>query len=276
MEVLSDKQEYQYCNLNYQELNTIPVVFHNLSGYDAHFIIEAIANEFEGKIDLLSITKEKYISFTKHFPENGIKFKFIDSFRFMASSLDKLASYLSNYSIVHSEFESYDVNTIQLLTRKGIFPYEYLDNRSKLNQTQLPPKEKFYSTLNDSHVTDKDYLHAQEVWSAFNCQYLYEYVYLYMKTDILLLADVFENFRDQCLIAYELDPAYYYTTPGLSCDAMLKYTNVKLELLTDIDMVMFVESGIRGGISQCSNRYAHANNTGLQKNGHIVFIQSFL
>ncbi|XP_043470555.1 DNA polymerase-like [Leptopilina heterotoma] len=155
---------------------------------------------------------------------------------------------------------SYDVNKTQLLTRKGIFPYEYLDSRSKLNETQLPPKEKFYSTLNDSHVSDEDYRHAQTVWSAFNCQYLYEYVYLYMKTDILLLADVFENFRDQCLIAYELDPAYYYTTPGLSWDAILKYTNEKLELLTDIDMVMFVESGIRGGISQCSNRYAHANN----------------
>ncbi|XP_051168850.1 uncharacterized protein LOC127286461 [Leptopilina boulardi] len=251
---------HQDCNLKYQVSKTIPVVFHNLSGYDAHFIIKAIATEFEGNVSLLPINKEKYISFTKHVAANDIKFKFIDSFRFMASSLDKLASYLTNYNIVNSEFQAYDMDKIQLLTRKGIFPYEYLDCRLKLNEEQLPPIEKFYSTLNDSNISNEDYLHAQEVWSAFNCKNIGDYVYLYMKTDILLLADVFENFRDQCLDAYGLDPAHYYTTPGLSWDAMLKYTNVELELLTDIDMIMFIERGIRGGISQCSNRYAHANN----------------
>ncbi|XP_051171108.1 uncharacterized protein LOC127287984 [Leptopilina boulardi] len=178
----------------------------------------------------------------------------------MASSLDKLASYLTNYNIVNSEFQAYDMDKIQLLTRKGNFPYEYLDCRLKLNEEQLPPIEKFYSTLNDSNISNEDYLHAQEVWSAFNCKNIGDYVYLYRKTDILLLADVFENFRDQCLDAYGLDPAHYYTTPGLSWDDMLKYTNVELELLTDIDMIMFIERGIRGGISQCSNIYAHANN----------------
>ncbi|XP_051157441.1 uncharacterized protein LOC127279246 [Leptopilina boulardi] len=251
---------HQDCNINYHESQVIPVVFHNLSGYDAHFIIESIATEFDGKVELLPINKEKYIGFTKNIKGSFIKFRFIDSFKFMASSLDKLASYLDEYKIVHSVFSNYSADKIQLLTRKGVFPYEYIDSREKLDETELPSKEKFYSTLNDSNVSDEDYAHAQKVWSEFNCQNLGDYVYLYMQTDVLLLADIFENFRSQCLIAYGLDAAHYYTTPGLTWDAMLKYTNIRLELLTDIDMVMFIERGIRGGISQCTNRYAKANN----------------
>ncbi|XP_051168414.1 uncharacterized protein LOC127286143 [Leptopilina boulardi] len=251
---------HQDCNINYHESQIIPVVFHNLSGYDAHFIIDAIATEFEGNVNLLPINKEKYISFTKNVKGSYLKFRFIDSFKFMASSLDKLASYLDEYKIVNSVFSNYSDDKVKLLTRKGVFPYEYIDSREKLDETQLPPKEKFYSTLNDSNVSDEDYAHAQKVWSEFNCKNLGDYVYLYMQTDILLLADIFENFRNECLLAYGLDAAHYYTTPGLTWDAMLKYTNISLELLTDIDMVMFIERGIRGGISQCTNRYAKANN----------------
>lgn len=152
--------------------------------------------------------KEKYISFTKNVKGSLIKFRFIDSFKFMASSLDNLASYLNEYKIVKSVFSSYTSDKIQLLTHKGVFPYEYFDSKAKLDETQLPPKEKFYSTLNDSSVSDEDNVHAQKVWNEFNCQNLGDYVYLYMQTDILLLADVFENFRNQCIAAYGLDPAH--------------------------------------------------------------------
>lgn len=135
-----------------------------------------------------------------------------------------------------------------MLQRKGIFPYEYV------------PKQAFYSQLNDAEISNEEYQFACKMWDKFNCKTLAEYSDLYLKTDVLLLADVFENFRQTCFQIYDLDPAHYYTAPGLSWDAMLKYTKVKIELLTDPDMLLFVERGIRGGISQCSKRYAKANN----------------
>ena len=126
-------------------------------------------------------------------------------------------------------------------------------------------------------------MHAQNVWLAFNCQSLGDYVKLYMKTDVLLLTDIFENFREQCLNAYKLDPVHYYTTSGLTWDAMLKYTQIRLELLTDVDKLMFVERGIRGGISQCCNRYAKANNPYMDvydenqdQREHILTIAKFI
>ncbi|XP_071579878.1 uncharacterized protein [Temnothorax nylanderi] len=159
-----------------------------------------------------------------------------------------------------SGFPELNESDFDLLTRKGVFPYEYVDGFDKLLVTKLPPREAFYSSLTGETVTDNDYEHAWNVWRCFRVENLGEYSDLYLKTDVLLLADVFENFRDTCIDTYGLDPAHYYTLPGYAWDAMLRYTKVRFELLTDIDMVMFVERGIRGGLSQCSNRYARANN----------------
>ncbi|XP_043264093.1 uncharacterized protein LOC122404229 [Colletes gigas] len=261
-------------NLNYKDAFVIPVVFHNLSGYDSHFIIKEIATAFEGDVTVLPITKEKYISFTKYIEctdeewnsRKRIKLQFIDSFKFLNTSLEKLASFLSKdkLQITRSEFQKLSTEDFDLLTRKGVFPYEYIDCVEKLEQSCLPSRNSFYSSLTGDTVSENDYEHAVNVWTRFSIQTLGEYSDLYLKTDVLLLADIFENFRNSCVTSYGLDPAHYYTLPGFTWDAMLKHTRINFELLTDIDMVLFIERGIRGGLSQCSNRRARANNKYMQ------------
>ncbi|KYM94128.1 hypothetical protein ALC62_15259 [Cyphomyrmex costatus] len=193
---------------------------------------------------------------------NMMQLRFVDSFKFLSSSLEKLVCYLdkSNLTITRSIFFNLDEQEFAFLTRKGVFPYEYVNSFDKLNETSFPPREGFYSSLTDEDISVDDYQHATDVWQRFRINTLGDYSDLYLKTDVLLLADVFENFRDTCMETYGLDPAYYVTLPSYTWDAMLKNTGVRFELLTDIDMVLFIERGIRGGLSQCSHRYARANN----------------
>ena len=130
----------------------------------------------------------------------------------------------------------------------------------KLSTTEIPTKTCFYSKLNDEHISEEQYEHAQNVWNEFGCKTMRNYHDLYLKTDVLLLADVMENYRDICIGNYGLDPLWYYTAPGLAWDAALKISDIKLELLTDPDMYLMVEAGIRGGISTITKRYAKSNN----------------
>ncbi|CAH1110639.1 unnamed protein product [Psylliodes chrysocephalus] len=250
---------HEACNLNFRKQFVVPVVFHNLSGYDSHFIIRDLAKL--GKITLLPINKEKYISFTLHTP-CSIKLRFIDSIRFMSASLDELASTLNTKDLVnlHNEFNYLNPDNFQLLTKKGVFCYDYIDTWNKLDEKQLPSKNYFYNKLNDEEISNEKYEHAKTIWEKFNIQNLGEYSDLYLKTDVLLLADIFENFRNIGFNTSGLDPAWYYTVPGYSWDCMLKYTKCELEILHDNDMILFIENGIRGGISQCSSRYSEANN----------------
>ena len=152
------------------------------------------------------------------------------------------------------------LENVELLTRKGVYRYDYVSSMEKLSETQLPPKEEFYSKLNDEGISDDDYQHAINVWNTFQCKTIRDYHNLYLKSDVLLLADVFENFRKTCLKHYNLDPAHYYISPGLAWDACLKETGQELELLHDYDMLMMFEKGIRGGIFHITKRYAEANN----------------
>ena len=177
----------------------------------------------------------------------------------MATSLDNLVNNLPKdaFNNVKRNYAEYKLS---LLTRKGVYPYEYMNSLEKLKETKLPSREAFYSRLNGVGISDEDYEHAREVWETFEMKSLKDYHNLYNQVDILLLADVFENFRDICIKNYNLDPAHYYTAPDLAWDAALKVTEVKLELLSDIDMLLMVEKGIRGGVSMISNRYGKANN----------------
>ena len=153
-----------------------------------------------------------------------------------------------------------DINKFALLLRKGVYPYEYMDSWKRFKEESLPDKESFYSELNNEHITDEDYAQAQKVWDTFKVKNLDEYLDLYVQSDTLLLADVFENFRDKCIDIYELDPAHFLSAPGLAWQACLKKTKVELELLADNDMLIMYEEGTRGGMCQATYRYAKANN----------------
>ena len=313
---------HQECNLQLKlnpEKVKIPVIFHNLRGYDSHFIMQeigAIVKDYEytnkdGKkcqmnINAIPNNMEKYMAFML-----GNHLTFLDSFQFMSSGLDKLVKNITkcgkcntckpdkcmklninnkNKTSQHKtslpcgecinckkndDDEKYCINPnydklkytskifkdkkLDLMARKGVYPYDYIDSFEKFN-SPLPTKEDFYSILNNKHISYEDYEHAKNVWNIFSLKNMGEYHDLYLKSDILLLVDVFENFRKTCLEYYKLDPCHYFTSPGLSWDAMLKMTDIKLELMTDIDMFQFIEKGLRGGISYIANRHGKANN----------------
>ena len=260
------------CNLMYKILPYIPMVFHNLSGYDAHLFIKELASLTDGSIGVIAKNTEYYISFSikvevdKYIDENGIErlkeieLRFIDSLKFMSSSLDSLVNNLARGGSEFFGFEEYNENQYKLFTKKGIYPYEYMNDWDKFKETKLPPRKAFYSKLNMSGVGNEDYEHANRVWKEFGLKELGEYHDLYLKTDVILLANVFEAFRKVCLKNYGLDPAHFYTAPGLAWKACLKKTRIRLELLLDPDMLLMFERGIRGRITQSVNRWAKANN----------------
>ena len=134
-----------------------------------------------------------------------------------------------------------------------------MDSWERFDETSLPDKKYFYSELNLEGITDKDYSHAQKVFEEF-CTDIGDYHDLYVQCDTLLLADVFEKFRDTCIEIYGLDPSHFLSAPGLAWQACLKKANVNLELLTDVHMLLMIEEGIRSGMCQSMHRYAKANN----------------
>ena len=174
----------------------------------------------------------------------------------MASSLDKPSSNLKNFNFK----KNYSGNQLCLLLRKGVYPYDYVDCMKKLDETSLAPKEAFYSKLTGEGITVEDYHHAQTVWKEFHIESMKDYHNLYNLSNVLLLADTFENFRNICMNHYGLDPAWYFSAPGLAWDATLKFIKVQLELLRDPDILLMIERGIRGWIATISHRHAKANN----------------
>ena len=258
------------CNLKYKKPKFIPVIFHNLSGYDSHLFIKNLGYT-DGNIDCIPNNEEKYISFTKNTVTGSYtnkegktkpikhKIRFTDSFKFMSTSLDSLVNNLPDDAFNNLK-KYYKGEKLSLVRRKGVYPYEYMDSLERFKENKLPPKEAFYSRLTGEGISDENYEHAKKVWDVFGMKTLQDYHDLYNVTDVLLLADVYENFRNVCMENYNLDPAHYFTAPGLAWDACLKMTNVELELLSDIDMLLMIEKGIRGGVSMISNRYGKANN----------------
>ena len=136
-----------------------------------------------------------------------------------------------------------------MLIRKGVYPYEYMDGWESFDETSLPNKEDFYISLNMGDITDIDYRHLKKVFKELKMNNLDNYHDLYVQSDTLLLADVFKNFRYKGIETYKLDPAYFLSAPSLTWQACLKNTEVKLELRTDVNMLLMIEDGIRGGIT---------------------------
>ena len=224
-------------------------MFHNLSGYDAHLFIRELGAH-TSDMEVIAKNKEDYISFSikvlvdSYIDKNGeekdklIELRFIDSFKFMSSSLDSLTKNLVRGGKKLFGFEDYSELQYGLLTRKGVYRYEYIDSWDSFNKTQLPPIDAFYSNLNMSSISEDNYQHAQRVWEEFGIHNLGDYHDLYLRTDVVLLANVYEAFRDTCLKHYKLDPVHFYTSPGLAWKACLEHTGIKLELLTNPDMCL--------------------------------------
>ena len=167
--------------------------------------------------------KRRYLKRFSEKLKNKLAIKFKNTYRFCNGEIDKF----------------------MLLLRKGVYPYEYMDNWSRFDEEKLPDKSNFYNNLNMEEISEIDYRHAEKVFNKSNIKNLGEYHDLYVQSDTLLLADVFENFRDICMNVYELDPDYFFSAPVLAWAACLKKTRVKLELISDVDMLLMIEEGIK-------------------------------
>ena len=267
---------HSICNLNYCNKHfKIPEFFHNMKNYDGHLIIqkaEKLSNK--KKIDVIAQNSEKFINIG--FDSLSVK----DSFSFITASLDKLVPmtkydntdekerskwvlrdnwqsnfrYSSKNDIIKTE------KCLDLLTEKGVYPYDYMNAFDKFHDEQLPSKEQFYSRLTEEDITNDDYNKAKQIWKHFDIKNMGEYHDLYLKTDVLLLTDAFENFRDMCLSYYGLDPVYYYTLPNFAFDAMLKLPGIEIDLVYEQEMYEMIEAGLRGGMTQTTCKKVEANN----------------
>ena len=269
----------------------VPVYFHNLCGYDSHLFIKELISNLYTRNNLKDLKKQlkkdpqnedlkRQILNLKNEIKLTPKFKvlsktteeiialdygclrFLDSMKFFQDSLEKVAESLSpeDFNLTRKHMSN-DEEKVQLLTKKGIYPYDYIDSFDKFNETDLPSKDKFFSRLRKSGITEEEYQRAKLIWNKFNCKNLGEYSDLYCLSDTLILADCFEKFRKFFLENHEIDPCHSYSTPGLTWEVGLKFTEVELELLTDYDMYLMFEQGRRGGFSGVlGSRKVIANN----------------
>jgi len=275
----------------------IPVFFHNLTGYDSHFIVQALGEALSavndddngdvsgnGDVSVVSKSSEKLSLI------GWENLKFIDSAAFLGGSLEKLIAGVPDgekhhlCQLAHDVSVKHDVpleTTSKICNGKGVFCYSWFDSMSKLDDTSLPPCEDWIDNLQkdqfefNKHLMSKAQYQenmrsciesaiknreqACEVWEALGMRSLREYHDLYLEMDVAALADVIQYFRKASLRDYQLDPVYYMGLPGFAWDAMLKMTRVELDLLTDTSMYEFFENGVRGGMSIVVKREATAN-----------------
>ena len=192
------------------------------------------------------------------------------SMQFMNSNLDKLVKNLSDEDFKYL-VEEFGSENLELLKQKDAYPYEYMNGFERFNEDKLPARKYFYSSIkdgkigddgkiSDGHISVKYYLTCEKIRDKSEMKNMGDYHDHYLKKDVLLSVDVFETFIATCLKFYGLDPCHYFSSPGLSWDAMLKMIGVTLERISDIDKYLFIEKGLKGEISYIAKRYAKANN----------------
>ena len=243
------------CNLKARTNYKVPVFIHNLKGYDAHLLMTAMGVT-DGKLNIIATNTEKYVAFSV----GNLVFK--DSCQFLQKSLDVAAKLMpkDEFKQTNALAAEYGLPA-ELFQRKGTYPYSWVDGGpEKFDQTELPPIAAFHNDLCNEPCAQAEYDHAQNVWKLAGCKNFGDYHDLYLKLDVTILTDVFESFRRSMKKSYGLDPAHYFTLPGFAWSAKLKMTEVKMELLTDLNMVTSIEGMLRGGVCMVSHRHAKANN----------------
>ena len=218
-----------------------------------HLIIREISKSC-AKVSIIPNGLGKNIAFTIN--RNSV---FIDSIQYLNSGLDSLVKNLSDNDFKYLS-EEFSGEFLKLVKQKRLYPYEYMDRSEKFSENKLPDTSKFFSSLKNVYISEKYYLKANNIWNKFKINTMGHYHDLYLKRDILLLADIFENFISTWLKHFGLDRCRYFSSLGLSWDVKLKMAGIELELISDIDMHLFFEKGMRGGISCIAKRYSKANN----------------
>ena len=263
----------------------LPVLFHNLKSYDSHIVIKHFKKQYTaspkkttdndhddnhhinidadetvdddeeiqmayGDIRLTPLNGEKYLSF-----QVG-NLRFIDSFQFLSTSLENLVLLLLKSGGEKFAHTIKHLGNHDFIFAKCVYPYSYMTGPEKFGETQLPPIEAFHNTLDDQALSQEDYSRAQQIWAHYNMKILQNYHDHYLLSDVLLLADVFQNFRYTIYEQHHLDPLHFISLPSLAWASALKYTHAKLDLITDPDMYLMVENNMWGGIATISHRHA--------------------
>jgi len=271
---------HRTCNAKYRQKEKIPILIHNFKNYDQHLLLANTKRFPQNTVKTIPFNSEKFLSVICD------DFYFLDSMMFLATSLDELVKNLKNDYQTDEEFEKrfnimvqfFGLDLSKLLSRKGVYPYEYMNSWTRFEETNFPDKKEFYSSLHDKQISDEDYDYGKKIFKSL-CTNIGDYHDIYLMTDCLLLACVFENFRTIALKNYKLEPCYYFSLAGYCWDAALFKTKQKLELITNSEIYNTIESGLRGGISIIARRHATAFNKympeyeeGKEKDRYLFYI----
>ena len=237
----------QNCNFKIQNKKELVVFFHNSKGYDNSYMVDVFSKIEDIKIECLAENKQRFKLLTLKIPNKKYKIKIVDSLSFLQSNLNDLSKELDNDLKILTKQEFGD--KFEFVNKKlENFPYDYL-NPNVLDETILPSKKHFYNKLTLKHISDKKYKKVKEFYKNMEFKSLDQYLISYLKSDITLLADIFNNFRKTIFDDFELDVVKYVSAPSLSKDISLKQSKVKIENIQDVTIFQFVKNSIMGGLS---------------------------